>query len=460
MVFIHGGAFFFGMGSMPEYFGQPISTVGDVIYVSINYRLGPFGFLTTGDSEAPGNVGLMDQSLALKWVKNNIARFGGDADKITIFGESAGAASVSFHLVSKQSVGLFNQAIMQSGTSTSFFAYQRSMDYAKNQARDVAVEAGCPTVTTATMISCLQKISSRQLKISAYKVDMAYLPVVDGFFLHDKPENIIASGDFQKVDILIGSMKDEGTLAALVLDLLPNYLSKTAPPMNKLEFLDTYPDWVHTYGDVRNNNALKQAIETRYITPANPSSDFLQSFAQIVTDYTWLAPIDQTVRAHLNASTKVFMYEMTQVATVSIYHVFMFGPNWMGAAHADDIPFMFGNSWIPEVFYKSGKPKPEERMLSNTMMKYWTNFAKTGDPSGDGIVPHWPEFTLEKMEYKELSPYLPTKSGGVRQEYAKFWNEDARNLTSDDADSFFSSRGIEALIQAGTIVEQFKSSYD
>ncbi len=205
--------------------------------------------------------------------------------------------------------------------------------------------------------------------------------MVDGFFLHDKPENIIADGDFQKVDILIGTMKDEGTLAALVLDLLSNYLSKTAPPMSKLEFLDTYPDWVYTYGDVRNNNALKQAIETRYMTPVqtgNPNSDYLQSYADILTDYTWLAPVDVTARAHLNASTKVFMYQMTQVPTVSIYHVFMFGPKWMGAAHADDIPFVFGNSWIPEVFYKSGKPKPDERMLSHTIMKYWTNFAKTG----------------------------------------------------------------------------------
>ncbi|XP_022105575.1 acetylcholinesterase-like [Acanthaster planci] len=461
MVFIHGGAFFFGYGSMPEYLGQPISAVGDVIYVAINYRLGPFGFLSTGDSEAPGNVGLLDQVLALKWVKNNIHRFGGDPDNITIFGESAGGASVSFHLVSKHSRGLFTRAIMQSGTSTSFFAYQRSLDYAKNQAKEVGLKAGCPTGTTAEMISCLQALPARKFRSIAYKVGLAYLPVVDGSFLHDKPENILAAGDFQKLDILIGAMRDEGSLVALAENLFSFFASK-APPMSHDKFLKTYPGWIYNYGDVANNAAMKQAIEARYVSDsqaADPTSDYLDNFIKIMTDYIWIVPTEVTAQAHLREGNKVYMYQMTHTPTVSIFHIFFLGPKWVGAIHADDLPFVFGNSWIPKVFYKIKKPLPEERMMSNTIMKYWTNFAKTGSPN-DGVVPNWPEYNLDKKQYKDISVYFPTKSGGIRQDYVSFWTNDIPKLVTRSDVISDPTRGIEAFIDVFNQVEQCKAQFD
>ncbi|XP_033108954.1 cholinesterase 1-like, partial [Anneissia japonica] len=113
MVWFHGGAFVVGTSSQPEFDPTVLSVVGDLIIINVNYRLGIFGFLTTGDDEGRGNYGMLDQALALKWINNNIKAFGGDPSKITIFGESAGAASVHLHLLSPISRDLFDQAIMQ-----------------------------------------------------------------------------------------------------------------------------------------------------------------------------------------------------------------------------------------------------------------------------------------------------------------------------------------------------------
>merc|ERR1711962_100788 len=125
MVWIHGGNFATGSGALGGYFGNPLVSVGDVILVTINYRLNLFGFLTTGDDALPGNLGLMDQLQALRWVKQNIAAFGGNSNRITIAGSSSGSASVNFMLLSQLSKGMFNQAIMQSGCPFTPFFFRR-----------------------------------------------------------------------------------------------------------------------------------------------------------------------------------------------------------------------------------------------------------------------------------------------------------------------------------------------
>jgi carboxylesterase type B len=154
MVWIHGGGFVIGSGL--SYYPSPLVAAGDVIVVTINYRLNAFGFLSTGDAASPGNVGMMDQVLALEWIKENIGAFGGDNNNITIFGESAGSASVNFHLLSERSKGLFNRAMMQSGTMLSPWAFTNDRDFTRKQAFDIGEKLGCSTSDSQALMDCMR----------------------------------------------------------------------------------------------------------------------------------------------------------------------------------------------------------------------------------------------------------------------------------------------------------------
>merc|ERR1712180_553682 len=145
MVWIHGGGVVAGSAVQTDYNGIPLAALGDVIVVTINYRLNVFGFLTTGDEALPGNLGLMDQIKALEWIKENIGAFGGDSNRITIFGESAGSASVNFHMISPRSRGLFNRAVLQSGTAFTPGAFMDDRDILRNQAFGIGERLGCGT---------------------------------------------------------------------------------------------------------------------------------------------------------------------------------------------------------------------------------------------------------------------------------------------------------------------------
>ncbi|XP_022105589.1 cholinesterase-like [Acanthaster planci] len=167
MVWIHGGGFTTGSGILPVYDGQALVALGDVIVVTINYRLNAFGFLTTGDEALPGNLGLMDQVLALKWIKENIGAFGGDSDNITIFGESAGSASVHFHILSAHSKGLFNRGVMQSGTLFAPWAYSDDKDMLRKQAFDIGEKVGCSTAESEALVNCLLDKNASDLYVAS-----------------------------------------------------------------------------------------------------------------------------------------------------------------------------------------------------------------------------------------------------------------------------------------------------
>uniref|UniRef100_A0A8C4R065 Carboxylic ester hydrolase n=1 Tax=Eptatretus burgeri TaxID=7764 RepID=A0A8C4R065_EPTBU len=159
MVWIYGGAFLFGSGKGPNllnnylYDGEEIASRGKVIVVNFNYRLGPLGFLSTNDTNAPGNYGLWDQHMALTWVKENIAAFGGDPDNICIFGESAGGASAHLQMLSPHSKGLFKRVISQSGSALNPWLLQTTP---RHWAEEVAKSVGCPTEDSAALINCLR----------------------------------------------------------------------------------------------------------------------------------------------------------------------------------------------------------------------------------------------------------------------------------------------------------------
>ena len=212
MFYIHGGAYETGNSFIHP---SDILALQGVVVVVIQYRLGPFGFLTTGDSAAPGNFGMLDQVEALKWVKENIENFGGNPSKVTIFGASAGGTSVSLHLLSPLSKDLFQQAIVESGVALSPFA-TLPLSIGIDVAKELAQKLNCPTGKSHEMMACMRKRDARKiLEFSEPKnsrfVDVLYFaPVIDKNFLYDTPENLLEKGDFKQAKLMIGFASNEG----------------------------------------------------------------------------------------------------------------------------------------------------------------------------------------------------------------------------------------------------------
>nr|XP_054763111.1 cholinesterase-like [Lytechinus pictus] len=209
MVWIHGGGFVSGTANDLDYNGIPLVAVGDVIVVTINYRLAVFAKFTTKDAEAPGNLGMLDQVAALQWIYDNVEAFGGDKGRITISGESAGAASVHYLTLSKRSRHLFNQAIIQSGT-TSFDS--RPAEIEVQDARNLGEALDCATSPSSALVACLETKTPDEI-LNASLPAYSSCPIsVDGNFLEDKPINLYEQNDFKRCPVLTGVSKDDGTL--------------------------------------------------------------------------------------------------------------------------------------------------------------------------------------------------------------------------------------------------------
>ena len=212
LVYMHGGGY---MGGTSITFPSDVLALHSVVVVIIQYRLGPFGFFTTGDSAAPGNFGMLDQVEALKWVKDNIANFGGNPGKVTIFGESAGATSVSLHLMSPLSKNLFHRAIAESGVDFSPFAIQPT-SFGVSFAQELAQKLGCTTSDNNAMVACIREKKDTDVQKASKSENFRFIdyiqwaPVVDKNFLHDTPQNLRKKGDFEKVPFIISFNSHEG----------------------------------------------------------------------------------------------------------------------------------------------------------------------------------------------------------------------------------------------------------
>ena len=234
MVWIHGGAFQLGSGTTDLYAPDRFMDE-DVVMVHINYRVGTLGFLSTGDDVIPGNMGMWDQVLALQWIRDHIAAFGGDPDNVTIFGNSAGGMSVSYLLVSPAASGLFHKAIVQSGPPNCNFC--KSEKHPAYYARTLAASLGCdPESSTEDIYACLNKLDSSQLIKPPLPENefewfpKTFKPVVDDYaaepFLPGEPLELIERGEFNKVPLIIGANLHEGQLFMLSKPKLQEFLEE------------------------------------------------------------------------------------------------------------------------------------------------------------------------------------------------------------------------------------------
>ena len=391
MVWIHGGAHQAGAGSSDPYQANALVEDG-VVLVTFNYRLGPFGYLAhpalTEETGTSGNYGLMDQVAALRWVRDNIRTFGGDPDNVTLFGESAGAQSVSELMATPLANGLYHKAILESGTSSYNAIYRTEAPLPGSRSAEDAGEEFLSTFTgTAATAGELRAIPAASIITRAeQRPDLAryFLPNVDGKVLTQTIGAAIRSGDAPKVPILAGYNADEGTLF---------YDTVRSPTTLARDVTGTLAEREQKLAEVFGENPAK-ALQALYGMDSPKIWD--AGATDMLGDDMFGVHMRFIGKANASAGHPTWMYFFTRTWPSRAQTI--------GAYHGSEIPFVFGStSPLLPVSDKDEK-------LARTMQAYWTNFARTGDPNGDGL-PEWPAYDPADDEWLVLDHEILTVAG-------------------------------------------------
>lgn len=385
MVWIYGGAYVIGQSKM--YSAENLTMIGDVIVVTFNYRVTSLGFLSTGSSKFPGNAGLWDQRLALQWVHNNIADFGGDPNRVTIFGESAGGSSVLYQALYGGNKGLFQRLIAESGSPLCPWAYQSEP---QKYARRLADRLGCTDPDLDVAVTCLQSLDAMTVvnnsrvgtpEETTFRAE--WVPVYDRDFIQD-PQSTLFSDNldlYKDLDVMTGVNNNDGAFVTLlaIQPYMVNRLNKTyADGIPKSFFKDFYIPFY--LADLHGNSSvvLQEWVDFVYTDFRDIENDNYtrQKFLEFTGDYNFFMPVLAALRAHARVSTgsKSFLYE---------FHVrptFNTSPKYVeGANHGEELPFVFG---FPDLMADGmGYRKyisDAELDLSEHIMTLWSNFAKSG----------------------------------------------------------------------------------
>ncbi len=412
MVFIYGGAFVYGSSAEPTYDGAYAAARGDVVVVSLNYRIGALGFLaglkdkSTGE-EINGNYGFLDQILALKWVQENISAFGGDPSKVTIYGESAGAMSTGLHLVSSPaSKGLFRAVIMESNPLGIPY---RTLKDAHAISKRFTHDLGC----AEDDVKCMRgKLAEVVLYAQAQKnllwptifhgiVDLlSWAPVIDGQVITEQPISAISQGKL-KTPIIIGTNKNEGVLFI--------ELTKAAVKKKALSSLD----YKLMLDFIIRDHALRKKIYEKY-PPVE--GDNTAVISRVATDYLFICP---TQYAAKHSSPDTWSYAFNHVSS------FNYWPKTPACAetvcHAAELPYVFHTA-----SNKGFSFTPQESRLSDLMIDYWTSFAKELKPES-GIV-RWPPFGNDGHRLVFKTPVDQIKTVSDLNANCALWDETGYDL--------------------------------
>ncbi|CAG0895150.1 unnamed protein product, partial [Cyprideis torosa] len=432
MVWIFGGGFYSGSSTLDVYDPKIIVSTESVIVVSIQYRVGSLGFLFLNDPSVPGNAGLYDQLMAMTFIKDNIAKFGGNPNNITLFGESAGAVSISFHLLSPLSRDLFNQAIMQSGGATAPWAIF-THEEAIIRARFLADGVGCPYKKDQhyEMIDCLKKantsvIIDKEWPQTSNVVDFPFVAVLDGAFLDEHPRRSLEEGRFKKCPVLLGSNTEEGNFWLLYF-----LHEKFAPAPNFKMSIKEYRAAINRMF-IGESKIVKDAIAYEYtdwLDPGDPIK-MMNALDKIVGDFHFTCSVNEVAHRYAQYKQAVFMYYFMQRSSTSPW------PDWMGVLHGDEINFVFGEPLDPSKGYSK-----EDVELSRRILRYWANFARTGNPNmavmnGNWTQIYWPVHEVFEREYLILaSNTSQTRGRGPRVKQCAFWMQFLPQLHSAMADA-------------------------
>ena len=406
MVYIHGGGYDAGSPAVSP--GDVIPLWG-IVLVTIQYRLGPFGFITSGDCEAPGNYGMLDQIEALKWVQHNIEFFGGDSSAVTIFGESAGGSSVGLLVLSPGSKGLFHRAISISGVDLSPFAIGSTEEVTK-QSKKVAKQVGCSVKESRKMIECLRSVDAFEFPVKDVNV---WRPIVDDNFLPDTPRNLRKAGRFHYVPYMAGFTSREGSY--FFPELLDDVTSENFRSQTETVFYNIG----NKYGQMLKENLPKSLLDvlTLLYTPWSDRDDEIKTkvgLADAVGDFTMTAPTHTDLVLH-SKYAPVFMYEFAYRSNLNPR------PLWKGVAHKDDTPYEFGFPLMNLTVLQ--QYNDADRNISDMLITLFTNFAKYGNPTSQPVLGvTWEGFNSSHKAYIRIQRQLEM-AVNYRPTRMAFWNE-------------------------------------
>ncbi|TRY73092.1 hypothetical protein TCAL_02196 [Tigriopus californicus] len=482
MFFVHGGAFY--MGTQMKMDASRLGDVADVIVVAINYRVGPLGFMCLNTEEAAGNMGMLDMVTALEWVQNNIQHFGGDPNQVTIFGESAGSASIGHLLLSPltNQADLFSKGIGQSGSAISPWAFDREPNF---HAKNIAAKLNCKSQNHTEIVECLRTRNATDITMKHMEyveeqramgslgfggtIPCAQTKGEKKFYVEGQhPENILISGNYTKVPIMFGANKHEGSYVYGVVYfdfLVPNNIQ------NDTEFMrdELVLTLLRAVG-ISQEYALAQLLEQYFfqewqmgdlgqMTPG--TVDMLSTFFLKASSYKMV----QENSKYENS----YWYSIEHEASKKSVYNLLFSSDKPahidnpGVCHADELMYLFNvnlplllcntadvfgaiaeklqSCGIENIFecisdlidplgpFKAewgqcftGKLTQEEEVWSDRIVKMWTNFAKTGNPTPDDVVmdiPKIPAWSWDNPSYIAL-----TKDKGViKQDYTLTYND-------------------------------------
>ncbi|XP_063619547.1 juvenile hormone esterase-like [Cydia splendana] len=378
MVFIHGGGYKTGSSSAYLYNPQPLVKKG-VIVVTVNYRLGPFGFLCLRIKGAPGNAGLKDQVAALKWVKDNIKNFGGNPDLVTIFGESAGSASVSYLILSPAAKGLFRRAIMQSASALSPFALPNDPI---DRASLVAAKMGYNTKNPFDLLRIFTNSTKNDILIASASVTSSNLlskyvfrPCVEKQGVNNKPflamnpQDILESGKYNKVSMIIGYNNKEGIRYVTQLN------KKVYQSLNA-NFAAILPDNMY-FSSIKERKDTANKIKTFYFGNYTINNSSVNNLIDLISDVMFHYPSVAITEYFLNHNhLPIYNYYFKYDSYRNLAKILLGLKDLKGAAHGDELFYLFNPAIYWPLPLKGSDAKTVERMTS-----MWTNFAKFGNPT-------------------------------------------------------------------------------
>ncbi|CAG9764143.1 unnamed protein product [Ceutorhynchus assimilis] len=435
MVFIHGGGFVIGFSGRTGNYGPDFFMEHDVVLVTLNYRLGPFGFSSTNDLVIPGNAGLKDQTLALKWIQQNIKYFGGDPSKVTIFGQSAGAGSVSYHLLSPKSSGLFRGAILESGSALSAWAYQPYQrdytfktanlingNFTSNSSEDLLqfmLNASASDINAASRkIYNLERPGDKQLQ-HGFHYAPVYEPEHDDAFLTKSIFESMKNGEINKVPTIIGMNNEE---------CIGQYNSKFKDVTDAFDNNQTLllPINMHLQKP-ESKNAVIESIQNFYNISGNRTfREQLPGAIRYLTDQCFARSIIK--QAELQSKfTDVYFYVMSYDGVMGNFAGKVEGTG--SVTHNEELNYFYprtiksiGENTDLELFPES------DRLTHYRLIKLWVNFATHLNPTPevDELFQNlaWPkvDYSDETLEYLDINENLSVKTN-PRWEMYTLWNE-------------------------------------
>ncbi|XP_043467737.1 juvenile hormone esterase-like [Leptopilina heterotoma] len=433
MVWIHGGSFLTGSGNI---YGPGYLMEKDIILVTLNYRLGILGFLTTGNAIAPGNFGLKDQVLALKWIKKNIKSFGGDQNKVTLFGQSAGGVAVNLHAVSRASRDLFQKYIIQSGTAIGPGAYQNKETF-KPHVDDLAKLFNCPTNKSRATINCLRNVSSDQLVKTSPTVQtiikyghFIWTPTIEsklpGSFLTDSPLNSVNRNKMRDLPFMSGTVTDEGlalTSGGYSNDVIYQMERQNIRTLIK-NFAESFEQDLET---------LFSKIDNFYFTDKLNSSSkiqFLKGMTKVFSDANYFYPqVRMLEKVTLKMKNSNYFYSFGYRGTLSLTSVTGDNTNY-GVAHADELLYLFPVNYGSFVTTNANFTRTDEN-ISRIMVDLWTSFATNGKPTSSELSNSnlWEQFSPNTTAHIQIgnirnnSDPTVTMSNNYFKKRVNFWRQ-------------------------------------